>query len=215
MSRRASDEAGFTVVELAISLAVFTVAMAALYSVLTGFLKTVDQQAQLAESIRDTRPAVADLVVRLRQALPPTTATDATPVGQIGWDRITFYSDRLPQDGAPERYQYLLTGCAANVCSLQQSITQPDSASAPDYSYSGTPDTGIVLTQVNATSAQPLFSGRTPSTGTTATACVAGTASPCNFPVVKIDLHRIAGRNAASWAPHQITEEVRLRNVVL
>jgi type II secretory pathway pseudopilin PulG len=208
LTRPLHDERGFSYLELTVAISVFGLFMAAAYAVLLGFTHDVQRTSALASSVRETRPVMRSLVIELRQAVGPSDAVGTPPVSNLAWDRITFYSDRSPIDGDPERYQYVLSSCSGGRCDLDVSVTQPDAGSAPDYTYDGPASTRTVLTDVSASSTQPLFQGRTAAGAAVAT-CT--TATTCSFPLVLVDLHRVTAGSPTS-NPLQITEQVRFRN---
>lgn len=209
MLSRLRDERGFSLVELVVAVGVFGMFLASAYAIIFGFMKDVDHTGRLAETIRETRPVMRSLVIELRQAVPPSAANGSRPVSLLAWDQVTFFSDRFPIDGDPERYAYSLTSCVATRCRLDVAVTQPDAATAPEYTYTGTPLARTVLTDVQASAAAPLFEGRT-SAGVKVPSC--STSATCSFPLVVVDLQRLSGAGNGPWKPLQILEQVRFRN---
>jgi type II secretory pathway pseudopilin PulG len=213
---RGRGEIGMTAIELVVATSVLGLALAAFYTSFYGFFRDVGVQDQLTTAARSTRPVMRSLVIELRQAVTATDDTNDPVVTEMAWDRITFHSDRdtrTPNLG-PEKYSYQLINCSNNACQLRQQVTAPDSGSGPNYTYTGTPVTEIVLTNVVASASSsggqpgPLFSARTPPTGTTSSC----SSTTCDFPIVVIDLRM--DPNLTQQAPRmfELHEEVRLRN---
>ncbi|MDH5615849.1 MAG: prepilin-type N-terminal cleavage/methylation domain-containing protein [Acidimicrobiia bacterium] len=223
LKRLNGDQQGLTLTEMAVTVMVMGIALAALSSLLLGFFGNVGTQLALSNAERDVRPVIREMVVEIRQAEPPSQAATAVPVLEMEWDRLTFHSDRLPLDGVPEKHTYELVNCTnganGGTCDLQRTVIQADVSSVPPlFTYvDNTLDRQeIVLTSVLADpylTIGPLFHGvvwvGSPAARTSVTSCNAAT--PCTFPLVIIDL-RVDPSVRENPGDYEIHEEVRLRN---
>ncbi len=205
---------GFTTIELMVAVAILGLFVGAFYSAWDGFFKDVSFQEKLARAERETRPVIRSLVIELRQALPASEAANATAVTALSWNGITFTTDR-DGDGAPERYQYALTSCGGEGCSLTRTITTPVAGSGPNYTYTGTGTTITVLRNVVAdATGRPLFSAKSVSAAgafSSVTSCN-GTSVACSFPLVVIDLRLDVSGAADTPRLFEVQEQVRFRN---
>ena len=75
------------------------------------------------------------MVVEVRQAVPPSEAATALPVLEMAWNKLVFFSDRLPLDGTPEKHTYELINCTngnnGGTCDLQRTVISADVSSVP------------------------------------------------------------------------------------
>ena len=217
------DQRGLTLTELSVTVMVMGIALASLATLLNGFFGNVQTQLSLSDAEREVRPVIREMVVEVRQAVPPSEAATALPVLEMDWDKLVFFSDRLPLDGIPEKHTYELINCTndpnGGTCDLERTVVSADTSSVPpDFTFDDNTINRqeIVLTSVLADpdiAIGPLFHGvewvGTPATRTTVTACSAGT--PCSFPLVVIDL-RVDPSIKENPGDYEIHEEVRLRN---
>jgi prepilin-type N-terminal cleavage/methylation domain-containing protein len=218
-----NDQQGLTLTELAVTVMVMGIALAALMSLLMGFFNNVETQLALSDAEREVRPVIRELVIELRQSVPPSEAAAALPVVEMAWNKITFYSDRLPLDGIPEKHTYELVNCTnganGGMCDLQKAVIKADASSVPpNFTYAdNTLDRQeIKLTGVLADpylTFGPLFHGvkwtGDPVTRTELASCTAIT--KCSFPLVVVDL-RVNPSVKENPGDYEIHEEVRLRN---
>jgi prepilin-type N-terminal cleavage/methylation domain-containing protein len=217
------DQRGLTLTEMSVTVMVMGIALAAFSSLLLGFFGNVGTQLALSNAEREVRPVIREMVVEIRQAVPPSEAATALPVLEMAWNKLTFYSDRLPLDGVPEKHSYELVNCSngnnGGECDLQRTVIKADVSSVPPaftYANNTLERQEIVLVSVLADpylTGGPLFSGvewvGTPSTRTTVASCDAVTR--CRFPLVVIDL-RVDPSVKENPGDYEIHEEVRLRN---
>ena len=223
LARLHRDERGLTLTELSVTVMVMGIALAALSSLLLGFFGNVETQLALSDAERDVRPVIREMVVEIRQAVPPSEAANALPVLEMAWNKLTLYSDRLPLDGVPEKHSYELINCSdganGGTCDLQRTVIKADVSSVPPtftFADNTLDRQEIVLTSVLADpylTEGPLFHGvkwvGTPSARTTIASCDAVTR--CRFPLVVIDL-RVDPSVKENPGNYEIHEEVRLRN---
>lgn len=217
------DERGLTLTELGVTVMVMGIALAALSAMLLGFFNDVEIQLSLSDAERDTRPVIRELVVELRQSVPPTEAGTALPLAELDWDKVVFYSDRLPLDGTPEKHIYELINCSdgtdGGTCDLQRTVITADTDSVPPsfkYDNNTIDRQDIVLSRVLADpylGTGPLFRGvewaGSPAVRTEVASCDA--ASRCTFSLVVVDL-RVDPSIKDNPGVYEIHEEVRLRN---
>lgn len=215
------DQRGLTLTEMSVTVMVMGIALASLSSLMLGFFGDVQTQLALSDAEREVRPVIREMVVEVRQAVPPSEAATAVPVLEMAWNKLVFYSDRLPLDGIPEQHTYLLVNCSngdanGGTCDLERTVVNADPSSVPPtFTFGSLPPERqeILLTSVLADPSEPLFHGvewtGTPPTRSTVASCDA--ASRCRFPLVVIDL-RVDPSIRENPGDYEIHEEVRLRN---
>jgi prepilin-type N-terminal cleavage/methylation domain-containing protein len=217
------DQRGLTLTEMSVTVLVMGIALASLAALLMGFFGNVQTQLSLSDAEREVRPVIREMVVEVRQAVPPSEDATAVPVLEMEWDKLVFYSDRLPLDGIPERHTYELINCSngnnGGSCDLQRTVISADVSSVPpEFTFADNTlnRQEIVLTSVLADpylTTGPLFHGvewtGSPSARTTVASCSA--AVRCSFPLVVIDL-RVDPSIKENPGDYEIHEEVRLRN---
>lgn len=214
----ARDDTGTSLVEVVIAATVGTLALAATYAVMWGFIDDVSVANDGLQAARESRPVMQALVIELREATPPNAAAAGVPVVGLSNSSITFATDRWAPPG-PELVTYSLENCVENLCDLRRTAIAADADSvAPEWSYD---DGVVVINTVVASgivdpdvSGQPLFAGLEYVNGvaTTTSACEAGTATPCAFPLVSIGFQLDPNAQRDEFRPYQLVEEVRMRN---
>ncbi len=217
------DQRGLTLTEMTVTVMVMGIALASLSALLAGFFNNVGTQLALSDAEREVRPIIREMVVEVRQAVPPSEAATALPVLEMAWNKLVFFSDRLPLDGIPEKHTYELVNCTngnnGGTCDLQRTVVLADGSSVPPtftYSNNTVERQEIILTSVLADpylTSGPLYHGvvwsGSPAVRTTVAACDA--VSRCVFPLVVIDL-RVDPSVRENPGDYEIHEEVRLRN---
>ncbi|HEC10232.1 MAG TPA: hypothetical protein ENI86_11830 [Acidimicrobiales bacterium] len=215
---RPRDENGYTVIELSMTIGILALVLGAFYGAYNGFIRDVGFAEQLGDIEREARPVLNELVIELRQAVPPSTAAHGRPVEYLSAGRIVFYSDRRDVAG-PERYDYQLVNCADSLCDLQGSIYFADAATAyPNWGYNtalGPDYQWTVLSRVPESTV--LFEGR--KGGTTVTGCdrtdLDGLgAVDCDFDTVLVRIV-VAPEGNPRPRDYEVEEEVTLRNARL
>jgi prepilin-type N-terminal cleavage/methylation domain-containing protein len=217
------DQRGLTLTEMTVTVMVMGIALASLSALLLGFFDDVQTQLALSDAEREVRPVIREMVVEVRQAVPPSEAATAVPVLEMAWNKLVFYSDRLPLDSVPEKHTYELINCTngnnGGMCDLQRTVVTADVSSVPPvftYANNTVERQEIVLTSVLADpylTTGPLFHGvvwtGNPAVRTTVSVCDG--VVRCDFPLVIIDL-RIDPSVKENPGDYEIHEEVRLRN---
>ncbi len=217
---------GFTVVEMVIATAIISLALASIFTVVTGLMTDLARQSALAQVQRDARPMLESLVVELRQASAPLSIPSSRPIESVAWNRLVFYSDRLQPHPAPEKYVYELINCSngaqGGTCDLRETIYTADTSSVPpDYTF----DDDVIYRQYVAlegvladpyVSLGPAFRAvewvGDPATRTEVVSCESSAESTrCNAPLIIVDL-RVAYSSTVGLNPLTLHEEVRLRN---
>lgn len=217
------DQRGLTLSEMTVTVMVMAIALGAFASLLLGFFDNVGVQLALSDAEREVRPVIREMVVEVRQAVPPSEAATAQPVLEMAWNKLVFHSDRLPLDGVPEKHIYELVNCTngsdGGICDLQRTVVEADVSSVPPtftYVDNTVERQEIVLTSVLADpylTTGPLFHGvawvGSPAARTTVASC--DPISRCMFPLVIIDL-RVDPSVNENPGNYEVHEEVRLRN---
>ena len=207
------DERGVTLVETMVAMLITSILLVAFYGFFFAFSDDVGRQERWARTLEATRPVMAELVLRLRQAVD--VDGDGAIVDRLdsSWQdlELVFFSDRFDAEG-PERFRYHLEGCADGRCDLVVSITTADPGSGPDWTYTSVAHTRTLLENVVADGSPPLFVGVTtgPSGSSTITSC--GGATPCDFERLRIVLRVDSDPLRAQSPIVELFEEVRFRN---
>jgi prepilin-type N-terminal cleavage/methylation domain-containing protein len=209
-------DAGFTVVEMVVVVAILSMLSVAIYATLFGLLDNANFAESLAQAERDARPVMAGAVIELRQAEPPAASAEGEPVSYLADGEIVFYSDRRDDDG-PEQIHYHLKNCVDGLCELHRTIVQADSGTGPNWTYaSGTvlSETLLVDNVVDpSTSAVPLFAGVEYVDGTrTLSTCDRSSGVECDFSLVQVYLQIDPNAQAENPRVYEVFEEVRMRN---
>lgn len=212
MSHRLEDDRGFTLVELSVTLILSSMVVGTFVTMFFSFSQNAADVTGKAEHQETARGVMVDLVVELRQAVPP--GPNADPIAALTGDGITFYTTDIGSS-APVKVVYQRSDCVVGECELHVSRYASTGVSQGAYTFSTAPyEQTLLLGGVLAD--QPLFAGRrwsgTPKTLTTIASCN-GTTVSCAFPLVAITLRsRPANTSAGARTPFEIREEVRLRN---
>lgn len=144
---RPTQQGGFSVIELSMTVAILGIVMAAFFVTYNGFLRDVAFAERLGDIERETRPVLNGLAIELRQATAPNPAAHGQAVEFLSADKIVFYADRRDQNG-PEQFTYERTNCVDGLCDLEMSFRFADSSSEyPSFTHStvGDPDFTVTL----------------------------------------------------------------------
>jgi prepilin-type N-terminal cleavage/methylation domain-containing protein len=208
-SSHPSRQAGFTLVEMAVALALSAIVAASFTGVIYSLSQNAGDAGRNADLQRTGRLVVAEMVIDLRQA--EAVSPNGDPIESLSADRIVFYSDRDETEG-PERIIYERTACAVGLCELRVTRYPAVAGSGPEWEFATAPfEEQVVMERVR--NDQPLFRGATwtgtPATKTFVSAC-AGT---CRFSLVVIRVRALPELTSVGAAQTlEITEEVELRN---
>ncbi len=212
MRRLLRFENGFTLVEMAVSMAITSLILAAVVSVFYSFSQNAADSTKTAELHQTLRSIGSAVVLELRQAVPVDQS--GNPVQELGPDRIEFTTDRDEMEG-PERIVYERVNCGAEGCQfrVQRFAAVPDTG--PDWQFSTEAYEDAVLVEgVEASGA--MFRGfewiGDPVEKTAVSQCGDGYRS-CDFPLVEVRLSAVPMLvSEGASIPVEIVEEVRLRN---
>ena len=132
--RRAErSEAGFSLIELVVSMAVGGVLLLAMGTTFTTSLRTSATTSTRVANTAEMRSAIDVVARRLRLAVRPRAATPAFEVA--GPRRVRFYANLLkpgdPAEQAPTLVEYTVTPTC-----LQETRTTPTGTSSVDWSWS-------------------------------------------------------------------------------
>ncbi|MFQ5968758.1 MAG: Tfp pilus assembly protein FimT/FimU, partial [Acidimicrobiia bacterium] len=126
------DDQGVSIAELTIVSFIVALTMAIVMGLFGGLFGNIQVTYNLEDVERETRPVIREMIIHARQSIPRGDSGDLHPVAELDWDKLSFYSDRLPYDdgGAPELHTYELVSCsggsAGGVCDLQLTVIPPD-----------------------------------------------------------------------------------------
>lgn len=193
-------EKGFTLVELIIVMAIFTIISIAIFTLGrdTFFFNSIIQDSfnTQEEAKRVIRPLATELrVTRIG-------VNGSYPIDMTGTSTLIFYSD-VNLDGNTEKVRYFLSDAI-----LKRGVITP---SGSPLSYSGTEKITELVHGVRNTNIQPVFeyfdSGYT------------GTTSPMTYPIsvsnvrlVKVNLYADLNANRSPTKQY-ITTQVQIRNL--
>jgi Flp pilus assembly pilin Flp len=213
LMRVVRDERGVTLVETMVAMLITTLVAAVFYTIFYQFSSDVLRQERRATALEEVRPAVAGLIIDLRQALD--VDRDRAIVGSLDNDwsstDLVFYSDRFTDTAGPERFRYYLTNCAASLCDLMREVTAADEGSGPAWTYTGTAGAQRVAQNVLTDGSDGLFTGVSWRSGAAVTTDQCGGVTPCQFEVLRIRL-RVDPEPGSTLPVLEIYEDVRLRN---
>ena len=213
IGRLVRQDSGFTLVEAMVAAMITTLVSAVFYTVFFSFSDDVLRQEQRARALEGLRPAIAELIIELRQAVD--LDDDTAIVGSLDADwadlDIVFYSDRFVDTDGPERFRYYLASCAASLCDLVREVTAADVGSGPAWTYSATPRTELILENVLTDGPERLFSGVSWRGGTESQTMECGLAPVCTFEILRIRL-RVDPFPDMNEPAVEIREDVRFRN---
>ncbi len=143
---RRTKQAGFSVIELSMTVALLGIVIASFYTAYNGFLRDVSFAERLGSIEREARPVLNGLVIELRQATAPNPAANGQVVEFLSADKIVFYADRRDPNG-PERFTYERSNCVDGLCDLQMRIRFADSGSEyPTFTHATTGDPDFEVT---------------------------------------------------------------------
>jgi len=210
---RLRTEGGVTLVETMVAMLITTMVAAVFYTIFYQFSDDVLRQERRATTLEEVRPAVAGLIIELRQALD--IDNDRAVLGALDNDwsslELVFYSDRFADTEGPERLRYHLTNCAANLCDLMRDVTAADAGSGPAWTYSGPAGTARIAQNVLTDGTEPLFAGASWRGGTLEMTNQCGTSPSCQFEVLRIRL-RVDPEPGEDLPVIEVYEDVRFRN---
>jgi hypothetical protein len=212
LRRFADREAGYTLVELSVSMVLSSMIFASLVTVIYSFTQEAGDTTRAANLQQTSRELVADMVVELRQAVKVTP--NGHPIESLDAGKLVFYSDRLEPEG-PERMVYERKACAGGSCELWVSRYLAVPGTGPWWTFAEVPvESGMVLHRLP--DEEPLFEGvdwiGDPPSRSLINSC--GITGPeCDFPLVEITF-RSQPINTSPGADFvfEVQEEVRLRN---
>jgi type II secretory pathway pseudopilin PulG len=133
MRRLLRSDDGFTVLEMAVSLAVTSLILATVVSVFYSFSQNAATSTKTAELHQSLRLVGAEVVLELRQAVPIDQS--GNPVQELGPDSIEFTTDRAETEG-PERIVYERVNCGAEGCQLRVQRFAAIPGTGPDWEFS-------------------------------------------------------------------------------
>lgn len=209
LRRLLRGEAGFTVVELGVSMILAAVVASITLGVVAAVGQSVEDQTSRTTTQQTVRTVIADLTRDLRQAIPVGSPTS---VIELSASSITF-TTRSYDSEAPEKVTIDRTNCATDGCDLR--LRRYASASVEgDWQFDATPfrdelmvrgvdPEGTVFTGVQ-------WSG-SPAQRSEVTSCGTG-ARRCEFPIVGIIVRATADTSSPTERAFEIREEVRIRS---
>jgi hypothetical protein len=207
------DEGGVTLVETMVAMLITTLVATVFYTIFYQFSDDVLRQEQRATTLEQVRPAVAGLIIELRQALD--IDNDRAVVGSLDndWDslELVFYSDRFADTDGPERLRYYLDNCAANLCDLMRDVTAADAGSGPSWTYTGAAATTRIAENMLTDGTEPLFAGASWRGGTLELTDQCAASPSCEFEVLRIRL-RVDPEPGEDLPIIEVYEDVRFRN---
>lgn len=209
----ARAEGGYSLIEVMVATLITTMVAAVFFGIFSQFSNDALRQERRGNALDEVRPAIAEIIIELRQAVD----VDGNPavVGSLDadWDDLdlVFYSDRFADTEGPERFRYFLTNCEGSLCELQREVTPADAGTGPDWTHTATPTGSRVLSNVLTDGSEPLFSGVSWRGGTEEVTLECGTSPTCLFEVLRIRL-RVDPEPNRENAVIEIDEDVRFRN---
>jgi len=103
--KKKGKEAGFTLIETIVALAVFSITTAALFYGIYALFKNYKYSFQQSQAVEEARRGIETMVREVRQAIPGDNGS--YPIEKAGDSELIFYSD-INGDGRVERVRYFL-----------------------------------------------------------------------------------------------------------
>jgi prepilin-type N-terminal cleavage/methylation domain-containing protein len=212
MRRLLHAEGGFTLIEMALSMAITSLILATVVSVFYSFSQNAADSTKAAELHQTLTSIGAAVVLELREAVPVDQS--GNPVQELGPDRLEFTTDRAEVEG-PERIVYERVNCDADGCQFRVQRFAAVPGTGPDWQFSTEAYEDAVLVEGMVASGA-VFRGfewvGDPVEITPVSQCGDGYRS-CDFPLVEVRLRAVPMPvSDGASVPVEIVEEVRLRN---
>jgi type II secretory pathway pseudopilin PulG len=159
MSKSMTDQRGFTVIELLVSIAAFIVVLGAILTMTSVATHKQDEIAKRVAVNQRARPILTRVMDYLHSACvaprvaPVLTGTTASPAPSSTSDSITFLSRSGNQVAPiPNKYRVFLSGGT-----LSETVYPGTGGTGPTSWTYGSPVTRTLLTNVRTVSGTPLF----------------------------------------------------------
>lgn len=152
-NREAKDERGFTLVELLVAMSIFTIFATIVVGISQSFMTTSMNSQQRMNNIGNAQGIMDRLTSEIRAAVSCACGgATASPIASADGNDLTFYAS-LGGSTGPTKVQFTLTGTT-----LTEVDTPADpGGTAPVWTFTGTPKTIMVSSDVVNTTSNPLF----------------------------------------------------------
>jgi len=152
--KRLSDQGGFTLPELMLSLAIGLIIIIASLSVLGGATRRNDELQRRTSGLQQGRAAMDDVIRTLRSqvCVKPDAVTILPPVAAASGASITLHADFGDGTGLPEKHTIAL--------SADGTLTDTEVAgagTADATTFTGTPRTRVIGQRISADGTTPVF----------------------------------------------------------
>ncbi len=151
--RESPTEGGFTLVELLVAMAIFTIFGTVVVRISESFMSTSVNAQQRMDNIGNAQGIMDRLTSEIRAAVSCACGgSTASPIASADANDITFYAN-LGGSTGPTEVQFTLSGTT-----LKEVDTPADSGgTAPNWTFTGPPKTIMVSTDVVNDATNPLF----------------------------------------------------------
>lgn len=207
-----TDESGMSLVEVSIAGGLMMIVFGAFFTFFMAFNNDVLRQEQRATTMSELRPALAEMVIELRQAIDPLSDGVLVESLDSAWPTagVTFYTNMHQDTPGPERVRYYLDNCVGSVCELWRDVSVADSG--PPWVYGSIGTSERVVTRLRTDATDPLFQGVSWQGGAEAVTTDCDTTTVCEFEVIRIRITVDTGAVTDPSSQISIQEEVRFRN---
>ena len=152
---RRRDEAGTTVMELVVSIALLGIVLPVAFTAVSSMQKTEAHTTDRFTAQSDAQIMASRLSKDIRAAAAPSATGSAFTVATT--QDIVFHASLADPNGPTRLHAYIAQVPGTSVAALFEDQTAPDASSvAPNYTYSGTATTRINGRYLDA--AAPIFS---------------------------------------------------------
>ena len=210
--QRLSDEAGFSLMEVSMTLILSAMITASMVAVFMAFSQNSGDAVSRADHQAAAREMIVDIVVEIRQAV--AAHPNGQPIEEIRAGELEFYTVAF-EAANPVRVRYERRDCTEGECELWVTRWDAVPGTGPEWEFYDEPrEVNFLIGGV--LSDEPIFFGvdwlGDPKARVTLAECGAGLPA-CRVPIVGITLRaRPLRTSEGARAAIEINEEVRIRN---
>lgn len=216
MSRRRNGDAGTTLAELAVSMFIGTIVLAAVATVFVGTLRSTRTANSRVTSAADARVAMETMTRGLRVGVDPPMAGTTSPFLSAAGSSVNFYASlttpSATTDPPPTLIQYAYDSTRKCLLRTQTAAV----GTSPNFTFTtGAKSSCLAYGTVNG-DGSPLFTYYPSGTTTTPLPLVSGSVVAANLPTIdSVGIHLVLSDPATPAAPATVIQDrVSLVNMI-